>query len=164
MRGVRAKAAISLALAALAFAPTAAADRTLAAGASLAGRWEFRTGPIGAAGACDIAGSINIERANAQGVHPCRFESIQTCPNSPIAYKVAQSCTARVTGNTVSIVSRVERIISVEPAENLEAVRRGYAPDNFTVRINTGATEMIGRFYSHGESEVRFWRPRQLTS
>lgn len=144
-------------IAAVAFAANAGAAPPAAP--SPLGAWEFKTGVIGA---CTISGKMTVGKpAKAGAPYPCLFESVQACPGltPPAYYTVAQSCTAQVSGSKVMIKSKVERIISVKPEWALEGVKKGYAPDDFTVEINARATQMTGVFYSHGQAKVTFWRP-----
>ncbi|MBI1360675.1 MAG: hypothetical protein GC155_10410 [Alphaproteobacteria bacterium] len=135
----------------LAVAPAAAAQ-------TAAGDWKFETGQV--AGICRLSGDMEISKPDAHGASTCRFVAKQSCPGDPpLEFSVQQSCSVARSGKKVEITSRIERVLSVKPDDFLDTVKRGYAPDNFSVRLNASGTEMSGLFHSKSVSTVRFWRP-----
>lgn len=128
---------------------------------SYEGSWQFRTDRFQPN--CTISGVMEIKKPNAKGVSTCRFESVQFCPGG-ISYRVAQDCTARTDKGTLTIMSKVTKVISVTPKESLNAVERSYAPDNFAVTLSKDASEMLGEFFSLSRAPVKFWRKKDLVS
>ncbi len=143
----------------LLYAAPAVAD---SADSSVTGSWTFETKPIN--DNCKLYGEMDIWKERT-GVYACRFVAVQACTGKPpLEFKVEQTCSAKVTGKSVAIESRIDHVVSVKPAELLEGVKARYAPDNFYVTINAAGTFMIGMFRSVGEAEVRFWRREALMS
>ena len=146
----------ALALAWLLAGASAAVAQTPSPSPSPEGSWTFETAPVNET--CRLTGDMVIDR-NGQGGLSCRFVALQSCSGSPpIAIRVAQTCRARQSGARIEIESRILRTLSVSPVGLEEAVRRYYAPDNFSVSLNPAGTEMTGRFHSLSEAFVRFRR------
>lgn len=119
------------------------------------GEWSFETAKVNAN--CALSGDISIWKA--RDGYACRFVATQSCTGSPpIEIKVAQSCTAKQSGDKVEIVSKIDRTVSVKPADLKDAVDQSYAADNFSVRLNKAGDEMTGKFHSLSEAFVRFRR------
>lgn len=119
------------------------------------GEWSFETAKVNAN--CLLSGDISIWKA--RDGYACRFVATQSCTGSPpIEIKVAQSCTAKQTGDRVEIVSKIDRTVSVKPTDLKDAVDASYAADNFSVRLNKAGDEMTGKFHSLSEAFVRFRR------
>lgn len=129
---------------------------------SAAGSWTFKTGQL--RGDCDITGDMVI-RETARRSYSCTFKAVQTCRGRlPRAIHTEQSCIATQAGDAVVISSRVEKIVSVDPAELRQGMEKLYAADNFEVTINRRGDEMQGRFESLSTSIVKFVRQQDLVS
>lgn len=131
------------------------------------GRWELQTARY--ATGCSITGFMTIKRAGKNNVASCSFESVEFCPGSPtVSNRVKQTCTAKITGAKVEIISRIEKVVATTPADRLARVRTTYVPDHFTVSLNADGSEMTGKFYSGVElvveAFVRFKRKKDLYS
>ncbi len=139
------------ALSLLFVAPAAAAQ-------TIAGDWKFETGKV--AGVCRLSGDMEISGPDKDNATTCRFVATQSCPGDPpLEFSVQQTCRVAKTGKKLEITSAIERVLSVKPQNYLDTVKQGYAPDNFSVTLNSAATEMTGLFHSRSTSTVRFWRP-----
>jgi hypothetical protein len=75
-----------------------------------------------------------------------------------------QSCSATQAGSQVNIVSKVDKIVSTDPADLMRDMFARYTPDNFKVAINPRGDEMTGMFESQGEAPVTFRRKQELVS
>jgi hypothetical protein len=129
---------------------------------SPAGGWSFKTGQL--RGDCDISGDMVIKET-ARRTYSCTFKAVQTCRGRlPRAIHTEQSCIATQTGSEVTITSKVEKIVSVDPDALMPGMDQRYAPDNFIVTINRSGNEMDGRFESIGTALVKFRRQQDLTS
>ncbi len=119
------------------------------------GEWRFETAKVNAN--CMLSGDMTIWKAR-DGL-ACRFIANQSCTGEPpIDIEVAQTCTAKQTGDQIVITSKIDRTVSASPSYLKPEVDQFYAPDNFTVRINKAGDEMKGKFHSLSEAAVRFWR------
>ncbi len=129
---------------------------------SPAGDWSFQTGEL--RGSCDISGDMTITKTSAR-TFACTFKAVQTCKGRlPHTIHTEQSCVATQAGAEVTITSKVDRIVSVDPKALMQGMDERYAPDNFIVRINTRGDEMDGRFESIGTALVKFRRRQDLVS
>jgi hypothetical protein len=129
---------------------------------SAAGSWTFKTGQL--RGDCDISGDMVI-RETAKRSYTCAFKAVQTCRGRlPRAIHTEQSCIATQVNDAVVIISKVEKIVSVDPEELMAGMDRNYAADNFKVVINRRGDEMEGRFESLSTSIVKFVRRQDLVS
>ncbi|MEZ5939099.1 MAG: hypothetical protein R3C52_12925 [Hyphomonadaceae bacterium] len=138
-----------------------------AAGAAYAqsptGRWTFQTGTIN--DTCDLSGDMKIWQESKDGPYKCRFTSVQECKTEPpLRIEMAQTCVAKVKGQSIEITSAIDKALDVSPPDLKEAVRLGYAPDNFKVELNKAGTEMTGTFHSLTQALVKFRRAADLTS
>jgi hypothetical protein len=126
------------------------------------GDWSFQTGEL--RGGCDISGDMLIVET-AKRTYSCTFKAVQTCKGRlPRAIHTEQSCIATQAGSEVTITSKVEKIVSVDPASMMPGMDQRYAADNFIVRINSRGDEMDGRFESIGTALVKFRRRQDLVS
>lgn len=134
----------------------------LKAGPSPAGDWSFQTGEL--RGGCDISGDMTIVET-AKRTYSCTFKAVQTCQGRlPRTIHTEQSCIATQAGSEVTITSKVEKIVSVDPEAMMPGMDQRYAADNFIVRINSRGDEMDGRFESIGTALVKFRRRQDLVS
>lgn len=126
-----------------------------------AGRWAFETAMVNAN--CKLSGEMTVWATRAKDSFGCRFIAVQACEGvPPLRFEVAQTCTAARTGADVVIESQIDRVVSASPEDFIDAVKAGYAPDNFSVTLNSSGNEMTGLFRSLSEAAVRFWRLEDL--
>ena len=91
-----------------------------------------------------------VIRETARHTYACTFKAVQTCRGRlPRAIHTEQSCVATQAGSEVTITSKVEKIVSVDPDTMMPGMDMNYAPDNFIVTINRRGDEMDGRFESY---------------
>jgi hypothetical protein len=122
------------------------------------GRWRFETGMVTTN--CKLSGDMQVSKASKSGLYSCTFVAVQSCTGKPpMEFQVQQTCVATQTGSQVTITSKIDKFVSVKPADMLAVVKSGYAADNFEVTLNTAGTEMRGLFHSLNKAAVRFWRP-----
>jgi hypothetical protein len=132
-----------------------------AAAESFAGQWEFRTGLVNG---CTLFGSLDVLPGKSPGVSPCMLIAYESCETR--LTKVRQSCTARSAGENLTILSKVEELMTPTHSElggREPFTPEEYRPDNFHV-TRTAPDEMKGGFFSWGQTTVRFWRKKDLTS
>lgn len=128
-----------------------------------AGRWAFETDQVNLN--CVLKGEMQIWPTNTENKYTCRFIANQLCEgDTPLDIKVAQTCTATLSGDQVNIESAIDRTVSVSPKEMRARVDQLYAPDHFFVSLNASGDEMIGMFHSVSQAFVRFTRLQDLTS
>jgi hypothetical protein len=152
----------SLLVAALVVALTETAAAQSPAAQSPAGVWGFMTDEL--SDSCTISGEMTIKQASGKRFS-CTFKAVQTCRlRLPKTIHTDQSCAAVQVGRQVSITSKVDRIVSVDPSALREGMEDRYAPDNFIVTINKAGDEMEGLFESLGTAPVKFLRRQELTS
>jgi hypothetical protein len=129
---------------------------------SPAGVWGFMTDEL--PDTCTISGEMTIKQTDGKRFS-CTFKAVQSCRlRLPKTIHTDQSCAAVQVGKQVSITSKVDRIVSVDPSSLRAGMEDRYAPDNFIVTINKGGDEMDGLFESMGTAPVRFRRKQELTS
>jgi len=129
---------------------------------SPAGDWSFQTGEL--RGGCDISGDMIITET-AKRTFSCTFKAVQTCKGRlPRTIHTEQSCIATQTSSEITITSKVEKIVSVDPDTMMPGMDDRYAADNFIVSINRRGDEMDGRFESIGTAMVKFRRRQDLVS
>ena len=150
----------AFALAVICFASGASAE-------GVAGRWKFRTDALPSNG-CFISGAIVFHKTAKADAFTCEFVSQEDCVNFAglkTFQRVQQSCTARVTGRSVAISSKVEKIVDAGPASLRDRLMQPgtYSPDDFSVELNAHG-ELVGLFHSLQQSGVRFWRDVDLLS
>jgi hypothetical protein len=127
-----------------------------------AGVWSFMTDEL--YDSCTISGEMAIQQSSGKRFS-CTFKAVQTCRlRLPKTIRTDQSCAAVQVGKQVSITSKVDRIVSVDPAIMRPGMEERYEPDNFIVTINPGGDEMNGMFESLGTAPVKFRRKQELTS
>jgi hypothetical protein len=142
-------------------AALAAAFTAPALAQSPVGKWAFETAPVNMN--CQLSGEMTVWAKPQKNSYGCRFVAVQSCAGEPpLRFEVAQTCTAARTGADIAITSQIDRVISASPADFLDAVKAGYAPDHFEVTLNRTASEMNGVFHSLSEAAVRFWRVEDL--
>lgn len=148
-------------IAALPLVTPASAETGSGMSDSLSGQWEFQTGIVNG---CVLSGSLVIEPEKPPGISGCRLISYETC--SGRMSKVRQSCTARSAGTNLTVISRIEEVMTPTQGElgGLDPYTpEAYSPDNFTV-TRTSPDELKGGYFSNGQTTVRFWRKKDLTS
>jgi hypothetical protein len=144
-------------LLAVGLAPLAGAQ--LKRPASPVGKWTFKTDEL--TDTCTISGDMDIieESSGPTRRLTCNFRAVQACATGSIkSIHTEQSCTVKQDGAKISILSKVERIVSTDPAELIRGMDRRYAPDNFHLTINDRGTAMDGMFQSHTQAPVEFTR------
>lgn len=132
---------------------------------SPAGNWEFKTAQLN--DRCTISGEMQIRESGtgAKKVFSCTFRAVQACTSGDIrTINTEQSCKLTQTGAKISMVSKLERVVSTVPKELMNGMDRRYAPDNFFVTISTDGDAMEGTFESMGEAPVKFRRKGELIS
>ncbi len=149
------------ALAALAVALLAMPALAESSAPSPTGRWAFETGVVNLD--CKLNGEMTVWSTPQKNSFGCRFVAVQSCAGDPpLRFEVAQSCIATRKGAGLKITSKIDRVVSASPTGLLDAVKEGYAPDNFELTLNRTASEMTGMFHSLSEARVRFWRLEDL--
>ena len=134
----------------------------IASAQSPAGVWGFMTDEL--SDSCTISGEMTIKQASDKRFS-CTFKAVQSCRlRLPKTIHTDQSCAAVQVGKQVSITSRVDKIVSVDPSVMRVGMEDRYAPDNFIVTLNEGGDEMDGLFESLGTAPVKFRRRQELTS
>ena len=157
------RAALALIVLAACSAPLAFAQ--LKKAPSPEGKWEFKTEILN--DQCTISGEMQITELGEGDMRrfTCKFRAVQACTGGSIrTIQTDQSCTLTQTGPKISIISKVDRIVSTDPAELMKGMDRRYAADNFFVTINTRGDQMDGMFESMGEAPVKFRRKGELIS
>ena len=134
---------------------------------SVAGRWKFLTDALPSNG-CFISGEMVMRATAKTNEFVCAFVSQEDCvtfAGVKTFQRVQQSCTARVSGKSVTISSKVEKIVDAGPANLRDRMMQleTYSPDDFSVELNTHG-ELVGLFHSRQQSGVRFWRDADLVS
>ncbi len=125
--------------------------------------WNFKTDVLN--DSCTISGEMKIRETDRKDQFACTFRAVQACTGGVIrTINTDQSCSAKQVGAKLDIISKVDRIVSVEPKELMQGMDRRYAPDNFHVTINNRGDEMDGLFDSMGEAPVKFRRKQDLVS
>lgn len=155
-----ARSAAALGLAAICLAGAASAE-------TIAGRWKFRTDRLPSNG-CIISGDIAFSPTPKAGVFSCAFVSQEDCVTASgqkTFQRVRQSCTASVSGDSVTITSKVETMLDAGPADMRARLMRkeSYAPDDFAVALNASG-DLVGQFHSLQKTGARFWRDADLVS
>ena len=143
--------------------PTASAQ--LKKAPSPAGIWEFKTAVL--YDSCTISGQMEIRPDGDKNSKrfTCTFRAVQACTRGGIrTIHTDQSCSASQTGSQINIVSKVDKIVSTDPADLMKGMLERYWPDNFKVAINPRGDEMDGAFESQGEAPVKFLRKQELVS
>jgi hypothetical protein len=134
----------------------------VAAAQSPVGVWGFMTDEL--YDSCTISGEMTIKQSSGKRFS-CTFKAVQTCRlRLPKTIHTDQSCAAVQVGKQVSITSKVDRIVSVDPSVMRPGMEERYEPDNFIVTLNHGGDEMDGMFESLGTAPVKFRRKQELTS
>jgi len=78
--------------------------------------------------------------------------------------KTEQSCIATQAGDELVITSRMEKVSGVDPVTLTDFMVERYAPDNFSVTINSRGDAMEGTFKSYRTAPVKFRRRQELLS
>lgn len=154
-----------LALVALATCASPLAFAQLKRAPSPEGKWEFKTALLD--DRCTISGEMQITELGQGDSRRfvCKFRAVQACTGGGIKSIVTeQSCLLNQAGSKVTIISKLERIVSTDPAELIKGMDRRYAPDNFSITINSRGDQMEGMFESMGEAPVKFRRKGDLVS
>ena len=112
----------------------------------ISGSWVFETGHY--YDGCRITGRMQIFQT-PEGGYSCDFTTFETCPD--LTSEVQQSCTARVQGDQVAIVSQIVSITDQQP------LSYGYAPDDWLLTIRS-EDRMTGTLESASRAEVVFER------
>jgi hypothetical protein len=151
-----------IALRLLLFAAAVCGLAPIASAQSPVGVWGFMTDEL--SDSCTISGEMTIKQASGKRFS-CTFKAVQTCRlRLPKTIHTDQSCAAVQVGKQVSITSKVDKIVSVDPFVMRQGMEDRYAPDNFVVTLNKGGDEMDGLFESLGTAPVKFRRKQELTS
>jgi hypothetical protein len=133
-----------------------------AAAPSPVGTWGFITTEL--SDTCTISGEMTITQTKPK-MFSCTFKAVQSCrARLPRTINTDQTCVATQSGAEVSITSKVDKIVSVDPSSMMKGMDRRYAPDNFVVTINRRGDQMSGQFESMGTAPVKFRRHQDLTS
>lgn len=128
---------------------------------SPAGRWRFATAEM--ASACTMSGEMTVNET--RNGYACTFTAFQTCTAGAIQkIRTTQTCTLERRDGKLHISSKLEKIVSVEPAIILDMVKAGYAPDNFILGMNALGDTMSGLFLSIGQAPVTFVRVEENVS
>lgn len=124
--------------------------------ASPVGRWTFKTGTMNEG--CTLSGSMTIMR-KADKTMACTFRSVWSCAQfTPRSVETDQTCTAKQSGSTITITSKIAKIGKVSPPELTDFMRINYAADHFQVKIDATGDRMDGIFHSYGQAPVTFRR------
>jgi hypothetical protein len=126
------------------------------------GAWSFATNDF--RGGCRLSGDITLTETKANAFS-CSFEAKWTCTSGPLrAVRTQQSCSATQAGAKILVTAKLDKVVSVDPPDQMVWVRTSYAPDNFDVTINTRGDEMNGLFKSYDIAPVKFRRKAELIS
>jgi len=118
------------------------------------GSWGFKSEPMGYG--CVLSGDMTINKTSDRG-YKCTFTAVWACKlRLPKSVETEQSCIATQTGDDVLITSRMSKVSKVDPADMMEMMRKNYAADHFTLKINARGDEMDGIFKSYGQAPVKF--------
>ena len=127
-----------LCLLALAAAPVFATPKA----ADVSGAWAFETQTYGSH--CQLSGSMMIRPAGKD--YACTFTAQERC--SDITVKAQESCEAkRLPDGSFNIIATVNKV----------SPQVGYEPDNFELKIESGA-HMTGMLRSFHSAPVDFFR------
>ena len=141
-------------------APVAAAQ--LKKSPSPTGEWGFKTEKMGYG--CALFGEMSV-RKTSDKTYSCTFRATWGCElRQPKSVVTDQSCIATQIGSQVVMTSKIDRIVSVDPADMMDFMRQRYAADHFEVTINPRGDQMDGIFHSYGEAPVIFRRKQELVS
>jgi hypothetical protein len=114
---------------------------------------------------------VRFSPSGAAGAYACKLTVETRCSSREDGvyeyWRVAQSCTAKKTGDRVQINSRIDRVESATwlgkemPAE----AKKGYQPDNFDLTLSRDKPEMNGRLFDPIRVlNTRMWRDVELVS
>jgi len=124
--------------------------------------WSFATSDF--RGGCKLEGNITLSETRAD-TFSCSFDANWTCPaNALRSVRTKQSCSATQAGARILVTSKLDKIVSADPADSITWLKSAYAPDNFDVTINMRGDEMTGLFKSHDIAPVKFRRKAELIS
>jgi hypothetical protein len=124
------------------------------------GSWSFKTTRMNEG--CVLSGAMTITR-KADKTMACEFQAKWSCDQFVVrSVETEQTCTARQTGSTVTITSKMKKVGKVAPAELGDYMRANYAADHFKVKIDTTGDKMDGLFHSYGQASVAFRRHLEL--
>jgi hypothetical protein len=124
------------------------------------GQWTFKTGVMNEG--CTLSGSMTITR-KADKTMSCTFKAVWACTQIiPRSVETDQTCTAKQSGSTITITSKMAKIGKVSPTDMANFMRANYAPDHFQVKIDTTGDRMDGIFHSYGQAPVIFRRQLEL--
>ena len=124
------------------------------------GEWGFKTSTMNEG--CTLSGSMTITR-KADKTMACTFKAVWACKQVvPRSVETDQTCTAKQTGSTVTITSKIAKIGKVTPATYADFMRANYAADHFQVKIDATGDKMDGLFHSYGQASVAFRRHLDL--
>lgn len=124
------------------------------------GQWTFKTGTMNED--CTLSGSMTITRKPDKTM-ACTFKAVWACTEVlPRSVETDQTCTAKQSGSTVTITSKIAKIGKVSPPEMVDFMRANYAADHFQVKIDTTGDRMDGIFHSYGQAPVIFRRHLEL--
>ena len=138
------------------------ADAQLKKTPSPAGEWGFKTEKMGYG--CALSGEISIKQM-ADKNYTCSFKAMWGCElRQPRSDETDQTCIATQAGSDITITSKIEKIVKVDPEDMTDLMRQRYAADHFVVKINTRGDEMDGVFHSYGQAPVKFRRKQDLVS
>ena len=137
----------SLAAAAVLTAPAALADAELEADTNVFGNWTFKSWTYDG---CDFGGTAHFSPGEEASLHACELTARQSCPAFGLEWVVRQSCTARQSGERLTITSTIEEFLVGEPTA-------AYWPDNFVLTIRS-PNRMTGSLVSHGTHATEFVR------
>lgn len=124
------------------------------------GSWSFKTTRMNEG--CVLSGSMTITR-KADKTMACEFQAKWACEQFVArSVETEQTCTAKQTGNTVAITSKMKKVGKVSPADLGDYMRTNYAADHFQVKIDATGDKMDGLFHSYGQASVAFRRHLEL--
>lgn len=124
------------------------------------GDWSFKTSTMNEG--CTLSGTMTITR-KADKTMACTFKAVWACTQVvPRTVETDQTCTAKQTGNAVTITSKIAKIGKVTPAAYSDFMRANYAADHFQVKIDNTGDRMDGLFHSYGQASVAFRRHHEL--
>lgn len=137
----------SLAAALLLTAPGHADTRPEPGETSIFGNWNFKSWTYDD---CEFGGTAWFAPGEEDGLHACELTARQYCPAFNLEWVVRQSCTARQSGQRLTITSQIEEFLVGEPTPR-------YWPDNFVLTIRS-PDRMTGSLVSHGTHATEFVR------
>ena len=116
------------------------------------GSWSFQTKPY-REGRCIMTGTMRLSSDPTPGLYGCELTAVEVCSMWGRSV-VLQSCSARRTGDQVSIRSTISQMLEQKESGLI------YVPDNFALTVQD-ASRMFGALVSAATAPVEFRRSEE---